>query len=83
MISVLKVVDYSNPNAIIVPVNAIQNAENGKYVMAVVNGKAQRTNISIGRTIDGKTEVLSGLKAGDKIVVTGVEDLNEGDPVKY
>ncbi len=83
MISVLKVVDYKNPNAIIIPVNAIQNAENGKYVMAVINGKAQRVPITVGRTIEGKTEILSGLKAGDKVVVTGVDDLNEGDPVKY
>jgi len=83
MITVLKVVDYKSPNAVTVPVNAIQNAENGKYVMAVVNEKAQRTAIKIGKTIEGKTEILSGLKAGDKVIVTGIEDLNEGDPVKY
>lgn len=83
MIVVLKVVDYKNPKAITVPVNAIQNAENGQYVMTVANGKAKRVAIKIGRTIDGKAEILSGLTAGDKIVVTGIGDLNEGDSVKY
>lgn len=83
MISVLKVVDYKNPKAITIPVNAIQNAEDGKYVMAVINGKAQRVSIKVGRTIEGKTEILSGLKESDKVIVTGVDDLNEGDPVKY
>ncbi|WP_316786545.1 efflux RND transporter periplasmic adaptor subunit [Pedobacter frigiditerrae] len=83
MISVLKVVDYKNPKAITIPVNAIQNAENGKYVIAVINGKAQRVTVTVGRTIEGKSEILSGLKEGDKVVVTGVDDLNEGDPVKY
>lgn len=83
MISILKVVDYKNPKAITIPVNAIQNAESGKYVIAVVNGKAQRISITVGRTIEGKTEILSGLKEGDKIVTAGVDDLNEGDSVKY
>lgn len=83
MIAVLKVVDYKNPSAIAIPVNAIQSAENGKYVMTVVNGKAKKTQLKVGRTIEGKTEILSGLQAGDKVIVTGVEDLNEGDPVKY
>ena len=83
MISVLKVVDYKSEKAITIPVNAIQNAENGKYVIAAVNGKAQRVAITTGKTIEGKTEILSGLKEGDKIVVNGVDDLNEGDPVKY
>jgi membrane fusion protein (multidrug efflux system) len=83
MIAILKVVDYKNPNAIIVPVSAIQNAESGKYVITVVNGKAKRATVKAGKTIDGKTEILSGLNEGDKIVVTGIDDLNEGDPVKY
>ncbi len=83
MIAVLKVVDYKNPNAIAIPVNAIQSAENGKYVMTVVNGKAKKTQITTGRTIEGKTEILTGLQASDKVIVTGIEDLNEGDPVKF
>lgn len=83
MIAVLKVVDYKNPNAVVVPVSAIQNAENGQYVITVVDGKAKRTTVKTGRTIDGKTEILSGLNEGDKIVTTGIDDINEGDPVKY
>ncbi|MDQ7948663.1 MAG: HlyD family efflux transporter periplasmic adaptor subunit [Pedobacter sp.] len=83
MIAVLKVVDYKNPNAIVVPVTAIQNAENGQYVITVVGGKAKRSTVKTGRTIDGKTEILSGLTEGDKVVVTGIDDVNEGDPVKY
>lgn len=83
MISVLKVVDYKNPKAVTIPVNAIQNAENGKYVIAVIGGKAQRVMIKTGRTIEGKTEILSGLKEGDKVVVNGGDELNEGDLVKY
>jgi membrane fusion protein (multidrug efflux system) len=83
MIAILKVVDYKNANAIVIPVSAIQNAENGQYVITAVDGKAKRTMVKTGRTIDGKTEILSGLNEGDKIVTTGIDDINEGDPVKY
>jgi membrane fusion protein (multidrug efflux system) len=83
MIAILKVVDYKNSNAIVIPVSAIQNAENGQYVVTAVGGKAKRVTIKTGRTIDGKTEILSGLNEGDKIVTTGINDINEGDPVKY
>lgn len=83
MIAILKVIDYTNPKAVTVPVSAIQNAENGQYVLVVADGKVKRTTVKAGRTIDGKTEILSGLNEGDKLIVTGAEDLNEGDPVKY
>ncbi|RYF95886.1 MAG: HlyD family efflux transporter periplasmic adaptor subunit, partial [Chitinophagaceae bacterium] len=83
MIAILKVVDYTNSNAITIPVNSIQRAENGEYVLIAQNGKAKRATIKTGRTIDGKTEILSGLKVGDKLITTGVENLNEGDAVKF
>jgi hypothetical protein len=34
------------------------------------------------RTIDGQAEVLSGIKAGEVLVVRGAEALREGAPVK-
>ena len=83
MIAILKVVDYKNSKAIVIPVNAIQKSESGSYVLIAENGKAKRSVVTIGRTIDGKSEVLSGLKAGDKLIVTGADNMNEGDTVKY
>ena len=83
MIAILKVVDYKNNNAIVIPVNAIQKSESGSYVLISENGKAKRAVVTIGRTIDGKSEVLSGLKAGDKLIVTGADNMNEGDTVKF
>ncbi|SFH35821.1 efflux RND transporter periplasmic adaptor subunit [Pedobacter insulae] len=83
MIAILKVVDYANSKALVIPVNVIQKSENGSYVFISENGKAKRAEVTIGRTIDGKSEILSGLKVGDKLIVTGAENLNEGDPVKF
>jgi len=83
MIAILKVVDYKNSKAIVIPVNVIQKSESGSYVLISENGKAKRAVITVGRTIDGKSEILSGLKAGDKLIVTGGDNLNEGDTVKF
>src|SRR6476661_4235625 len=82
MVAVLKIVDYANDKALTIPVNAIQKAENGDYVYVADNGKAKRVNISQGKVADGKAEIISGLKTGDKVITSGLQDLNEGDTVK-
>jgi membrane fusion protein (multidrug efflux system) len=82
MVAILKIVDYKNDKALVVPVNAIQKSEASEYVFTVVNGKAKKVTIRSGKVSDGKTEVLSGLKAGDKVITTGFQDLNDGDGVK-
>ena len=82
MLAILKIVDYKNDNALVVPVNAIQKSETSEYVFLAVNGKAKKADIRTGKVSDGKAEVLSGLKAGDKVITTGFQDLNDGDGVK-
>lgn len=82
MLAVLKIVDYQNLKALVIPVNAIQKAENGDYVFVSENGKAKRVNIQSGKMSEGRAEILSGLKAGDKVIVAGTEGLSPGDLVK-
>jgi len=82
MLAVLKIVDYINKNAITVPVNAIQRGEDSEYVYIAENGRAKRVNIKTGKVYDGQAEVISGLKAGDKIITAGFQDLNNGDSVR-
>jgi membrane fusion protein (multidrug efflux system) len=83
MLAVLKIVDYKNDKAITVPVNSIQKAESGDYVLIAEGGKAKRMNIQTGKVSEGKAEVLSGLKAGDKVITAGIQNLNDGDPVRF
>jgi membrane fusion protein, multidrug efflux system len=88
-IAVMKIVDYSNPSAIVIPVNLIQTAEDGDYVMiAEKTGKGneaiiKKVKIHQGQNYSGYVEVLSGLKAGDLIVSTGFQDVNEGETVLF
>lgn len=86
MLSVLKIVDYKASNAISVPMNIVQNDQNGAFVYTAVteNGKmvAKKNTIKIGKIYRGTAEVLSGLNAGDQIITLGYQDLNEGDLIK-
>jgi multidrug efflux pump subunit AcrA (membrane-fusion protein) len=47
----------------------------------VDNGKAHLRNVTVGNTYDNNLEVLNGLKAGDKVVVNGQNNLEENTAV--
>jgi membrane fusion protein (multidrug efflux system) len=83
MLAVLKIVDYQNPKALVIPVAAIQKSENGDFVYIAENGTAKKVSVKSGKTYQGKVEILSGLKAGDKVITVGVQDLSEGESVKF
>jgi membrane fusion protein (multidrug efflux system) len=83
MIAVLKIVDYSNKNSIVVPEGTLQHTEEGYYVYIDNAGKAKKVRVTIGHEYSGKAEITSGLKEGDKLVTIGYQDLNEGESLKY
>jgi multidrug efflux system membrane fusion protein len=67
----------------VVPQTAIRPSEKGFLAFVVENGKAvERILIPGMRTVDGQLEVLSGLKAGDLLVVRGAEALSAGVAVR-
>jgi len=87
MLAVLKIADYQSKNALVIPVNVIQNSEEGQYVMLVnstgKNAAAKKALVKVGSISNGKAEILSGLNAGDVLISTGYQDLNEGDLIKF
>jgi membrane fusion protein (multidrug efflux system) len=83
MIAILKIEDYSNKHAIVVPVGTIQHAEEGDFVFVDNNGKAKKERVTAGKIYNGSAEITAGLKEGDKLVITGYQDLNEGESIKY
>ncbi|MET3979852.1 membrane fusion protein (multidrug efflux system) [Mucilaginibacter sp. UYP25] len=82
MTAIIKIADYSKQNAVIIPVKAIQKAEDGDYVFVNENGIAKRKTIKVGITYGGQSEILSGLKAGEQLVTEGAADIEDGDKVK-
>jgi multidrug efflux system membrane fusion protein len=67
----------------VVPQTAVRPSEKGFLAFVVENGRAvERILIPGMRTADGYVEILSGLKAGDLLVVRGAEALSDGVPVR-
>ncbi|WP_370086192.1 efflux RND transporter periplasmic adaptor subunit [Ekhidna sp.] len=79
---VLKLVDYSNAQALVVPTEVIQGDNGGNYVYVVSqkDGEqvASKKHIKLGVSHDLKTEIVGGLNEGDKVVVKGHRDLSDG-----
>lgn len=80
---VMKILDYSAPNAIVIPVNIVQSDETTKYVYVLEklsNGKAiaKKKSINIGEVSGNLVEVKTGLIAGEQIITEGYQNLYEG-----
>lgn len=82
MTAIIKIADYSKNNALTVPVNSIQRSEAGDYVFVNINGVAKRKNVKVGATYNGRSEILSGITAGDQLVVEGAADIADGDKIR-
>lgn len=84
----LKINDYTNENAILIPLSIIsENAEGEQYVYTIANKKdslatAKRTIITTGKTQGDNIEVLSGLNSADEIVQEGARSVKDGQEVK-
>lgn len=85
----LKVIDYTAKNAIVVPTNVIQEDGKGNkyvYVATEVNGNtatAKQVIVTLGKSSDNVTEIVSGLSADDIIVTEGVNTISEGMKLNF
>ena len=69
-------------NAITIPVDAVQYGSKGTYVYVVEEGRAKMRLIKLGASEADKVSVIEGLKAGEQIVLEGIDRLYEGKEVK-
>lgn len=84
----LKINDYSNEKAILIPQSIIsENANGEQYIYVVENikdevGTAKQAIISTGKTQGDIIEVLSGVESGVKIIDEGARSVKNGQEVK-
>jgi membrane fusion protein, multidrug efflux system len=85
----LKIMDYTNKSAIVVPTNVVQeDGEGNKFVFTVSDsngktGKAKKTIVSLGKSSDNVTEIAKGLSEKDLIVTEGVNTISEGMKLNF
>ena len=85
MVATVRIQNYAQANATVIPVDLVQHDEQNSYVYIVAQeaGKAvaKKRIIKTGNTYNGKVEVTSGLTAADQIISGGYQNLNEGQKV--
>jgi membrane fusion protein (multidrug efflux system) len=79
----VQIAAQQDPNAILVPQRAVQDLQGKNYVWIVDGaGSAQQRDVRMGPRIGPDWQVQQGLKAGDTVIVDGVQHLKPGSPVK-
>ena len=84
----LKINDYTNPSAILIPQSIISENANGEqyvYIANDRNGKkatTQRVIIKTGKTQGDVIEVLNGLESGVEIIQEGARSVKDGQTVE-
>lgn len=85
----LKINDYSNDKALLIPQSIISENASGEqyvYVLAENNdnneAKAEKRVIETGLTQGDFIEVTEGLEAGNEIIMEGARSVNDGQKVK-
>ncbi|MEO5623126.1 MAG: efflux RND transporter periplasmic adaptor subunit [Dokdonella sp.] len=70
-----------HPNVLIVERGPFVDTGAGRVAYVVRNGTAERTPIQIGATSLNSVEIISGVKEGDRIVISGTDQFNGAQKV--
>jgi RND family efflux transporter MFP subunit len=85
----LKIIDYVNKEATVVPTGIIQEDGNGaKFIYTVENsngktGTAKKVIVTTGKSSDNVTEILSGIEPNTIIVTDGINNISEGMKLNF
>ncbi len=82
LVGIVRIRDYYQQDALVVPSELIQSDNKGNFVYGVDNSdespKAVKIHISPGRSYKAETEVLDGLQAGAVLINAGHREVTEG-----
>jgi membrane fusion protein, multidrug efflux system len=79
----VKLTTGNNQKALVVPAMAVMPTEKGFVSYVVKEGKAERRLVQVGMSVtDNQLEIVSGISAGESVVVEGGNNLSDGVEVK-
>lgn len=83
MLAILNINDYKKPNAIVVPINVVQNSPDGQFVFLANGNKAEKRIVEVKNVFNSQAEISTGISAGDKLISVGYNDLTNGETIKF
>jgi RND family efflux transporter MFP subunit len=86
MTAIMKIIFHTEPNALCVPVNVVQDISGQKIVyIAEGDGKnlvARKKIVEVDGVFGSLAQIKSGLKAGDRVITVGYQGLSDGELIK-
>jgi RND family efflux transporter MFP subunit len=67
---------------LLVPASSVVGQAGAQQVFVVVDGKAERRTVETGLSSEGRVEVVSGLREGEAVVVTGSNNVRNNADVR-
>lgn len=77
----ITLVTGTDPNALLVPTDAVIPVLDGKQVYVARKGRAIATSVVSEDRQSARVQIISGLEAGDTVIVSGLLSLTDGTPV--
>jgi membrane fusion protein (multidrug efflux system) len=68
--------------ALMVPEAALVPEQSRQFLFVIEDGRAVRREVRIGGRQPGRVEIVSGLKAGEQVIVEGTQKVREGGEVR-
>ena len=72
----------ANPQATLIPIQALIAEENRDVVFVLKDGKAFRREVEKGLVKDTSVEILKGISPGEEVITAGQSTLRDGVPVR-
>ena len=69
-------------DAVMVPEAALVPEQSRQFLFVIEAGRATRREVRIGGRQPGRVEIVSGLKAGEQVIVEGTQKVREGAEVR-
>ena len=86
MLAVIRINDYINNNALVVPINVVQNSGSEYFLFVAEKNDdfwiASKRTVVPGKYYDNQIEILANLNPGDQVITVGYQDLANGQPIK-
>lgn len=80
LLATVLIKDYENKEVVILPTELImQDVTGASYVMVNDNGKAAKRMVTLGKSYNNETEILTGLAQNEEVLVKGARQAVEGD----
>ncbi len=67
---------------VMIPEHALVPEEGRQFVFVVQDAKASKREVSIGRRKAGRVEIVSGLRAGERVIIEGTQKVRDGGAVR-